>query len=53
MPTLHGCGKYRWLRLFVIALKYFGQAFRKVVWNSGKETGGPALYNAGLSVQKL
>jgi transposase len=37
-PTLHGNGKYRRPRLFVMSLKYSGRAFRKVVWNSSKET---------------
>jgi transposase len=37
-PTLHSSGKYRRPRLFVMSLKYSGRAFRKVVWNSSKET---------------
>ena len=37
-PTLHGSGKYRRPRLFIMTLKYSGRAFRKVVWNSSKET---------------
>ena len=37
-PTLHDNGKYRRPRLFVMALKYSGRAFRKVVWKSSKET---------------
>ena len=37
-PTLHESGKYRRPRLFVMALKYSGRAFRKVVWKSSKET---------------
>jgi len=37
-PTLHSSGKYRRPRLFVMTLKYSGRAFRKVVWNSSKET---------------
>jgi transposase/5S rRNA maturation endonuclease (ribonuclease M5) len=36
--TLHKNGKYRRPRLFVMTLKYSGRAFRKVVWNSSKET---------------
>ncbi|HSW39288.1 MAG TPA: IS21 family transposase, partial [Acidobacteriota bacterium] len=36
-PTLHGNGKYRRPRLFIMTLKYSGRAFRKVVWNSSKE----------------
>jgi transposase/5S rRNA maturation endonuclease (ribonuclease M5) len=36
--TLHGSGKYRRPRLFVMVLKYSGRAFRKVVWKSSKET---------------
>jgi len=36
--TLHSSGKYRRPRLFVMTLKYSGRAFRKVVWNSSKET---------------
>jgi transposase/5S rRNA maturation endonuclease (ribonuclease M5) len=36
--TLHSSGKYRRPRLFVMALKYSGRAFRKVVWKSGQET---------------
>ena len=31
-------GKYRRPRLFIMTLKYSGRAFRKVVWNSSKET---------------
>jgi len=37
-PTLHKNGKYRRPRLFVMTLKYSGRSFRKVVWNSSKET---------------
>jgi transposase len=37
-PTLHSSGKYRRPRLFIMTLKYSGRAFRKVVWNSSKET---------------
>jgi transposase len=37
-PTLHNNGKYRRPRLFIMTLKYSGRAFRKVVWNSSKET---------------
>jgi hypothetical protein len=37
-PTLHSSGKYRRPRLFIMTLKYSGGAFRKVVWNSSKET---------------
>ena len=37
-PTLHPSGKYRRPRLFIMTLKYSGRAFRKVVWNSSKET---------------
>jgi transposase len=37
-PTLHSKGKYRRPRLFIMTLKYSGRAFRKVVWNSSKET---------------
>jgi transposase/5S rRNA maturation endonuclease (ribonuclease M5) len=37
-PTLHGNGKYRRPRLFIMTLKYYGRAFRKTVWNSSKET---------------
>jgi transposase len=36
--TLYSNGKYRRPRLFVMTLKYSGRAFRKVVWNSSKET---------------
>lgn len=36
--TLHGNGKYRRPRLFIMVLKYSGRAFRKVVWKSSKET---------------
>jgi transposase/5S rRNA maturation endonuclease (ribonuclease M5) len=36
-PTLKN-GKYRRPRLFIMTLKYSGRAFRKVVWNSSKET---------------
>jgi len=36
-PTLHDTS-YRRPRLFVMTLKYSGRAFRKVVWNSNKET---------------
>ena len=36
--TLHGSGKYRRPRLFIMVLKYSGRAFRKVVWKSSKET---------------
>jgi transposase/5S rRNA maturation endonuclease (ribonuclease M5) len=36
--TLHSKGKYRRPRLFIMTLKYSGRAFRKVVWNSSKET---------------
>ena len=36
--TLHKNGKYRRPRLFIMTLKYSGRAFRKVVWNSSKET---------------
>jgi len=36
--TLHSSGKYRRPRLFIMTLKYSGRAFRKVVWNSSKET---------------
>jgi transposase len=36
-PTLRNRG-YRRPRLFVMTLKYSGRAFRKVVWNSSKET---------------
>jgi transposase len=37
-PTLRSSGKYRRPRLFIMTLKYSGRAFRKVVWNSSKET---------------
>jgi transposase/5S rRNA maturation endonuclease (ribonuclease M5) len=37
-PALHSDGKYRRPRLFIMTLKYSGRAFRKVVWNSSKET---------------
>ena len=37
-PTLHSSGKYRRPRLFIMTLKFSGRAFRKVVWNSSKET---------------
>jgi transposase/5S rRNA maturation endonuclease (ribonuclease M5) len=37
-PTLHSSGKYRRPRLFIMTLKYSGRAFRRVVWNSSKET---------------
>jgi transposase/5S rRNA maturation endonuclease (ribonuclease M5) len=37
-PTLHSSGKCRRPRLFIMTLKYSGRAFRKVVWNSSKET---------------
>lgn len=37
-PTLHSRGKYRRPRLFIMTLKYSGRSFRKVVWNSSKET---------------
>jgi transposase/5S rRNA maturation endonuclease (ribonuclease M5) len=37
-PTLHGSGKYRRPRLFIMTLKYSGRALRKVVWKSSKET---------------
>jgi transposase/5S rRNA maturation endonuclease (ribonuclease M5) len=36
--TLHGNGKYRRPRLFIMTLKYCGRAFRKVVWKSSQET---------------
>jgi transposase/5S rRNA maturation endonuclease (ribonuclease M5) len=36
--TLHSSGKYRRPRLFIMTLKYSGRAFRKVVWNSSRET---------------
>jgi len=36
-PTLKN-GKYRRPRLFIMTLKYSGRAFRKVIWNSSKET---------------
>ena len=36
--TLHSSGKYRRPRLFIMTLKYSGRTFRKVVWNSSKET---------------
>ena len=36
--ALHPCGKYRRPRLFVMTLKYSRRSFRKVVWNSSKET---------------
>jgi transposase len=36
--TLYSNGKYRRPRLFIMSLKYSGRAFRKVVWNSSKET---------------
>jgi transposase len=36
--TLHGTGKYRKPRLFVMTLKYSRRSFRKVVWKSSKET---------------
>lgn len=37
-PTLDSSGKYRRPRLFIMTLKYSGRAFRKVVWQSSKET---------------
>lgn len=37
-PAIHSSGKYRRPRLFIMTLKYSGRAFRKVVWNSSKET---------------
>lgn len=38
-PTRHPVsGKYRRPRLFVMTLRYSRRAFRKVVWNSSKET---------------
>ena len=37
-PTLHSNGKYLRPRLFIMALKYSGRAFRKTVWKSSKET---------------
>jgi len=37
-PTLHSNGKYRRPRLFVMTLKYSGNAFRKTVCKSSKET---------------
>ncbi|MFH1147145.1 MAG: IS21 family transposase [Pseudomonadota bacterium] len=37
-PTLHGNGRYRRPRLFIMALKYSGRAYRKVVRKSSKET---------------
>jgi transposase len=37
-PTLHGNGKYRRPRLFIMTLKYSGRTFRKTVWNSSQET---------------
>jgi transposase len=37
-PALHRDGKYLRPRLFIMTLKYSGRAFRKVVWNSSKET---------------
>jgi len=37
-PTLRRPGEYRRPRLFVMTLKYSGKSFRKVVWNSSKET---------------
>ena len=36
-PTVHGNGKYRRPRLFVMTLKYSARAFRKVVWKSSKK----------------
>jgi len=36
-PTLHGNGKYRRPRLFIMSLKYSGRAFRKTVWQSSKQ----------------
>ena len=36
-PTLHGNGKYRRPRLFIVSLKYSGRAFRKTVWQSSKQ----------------
>jgi transposase/5S rRNA maturation endonuclease (ribonuclease M5) len=36
-PTLDGRGRYRRPRLFIMALKYSGRAFRKTVWKSSKE----------------
>ena len=36
--TLHTSGKYRRPRLFIMTLKYSARAFRKVVWNSSKQT---------------
>jgi transposase/5S rRNA maturation endonuclease (ribonuclease M5) len=36
--TLHGNGRYRRPRLFIMTLKYSGRSFRKVVWKSSKET---------------
>jgi transposase/5S rRNA maturation endonuclease (ribonuclease M5) len=36
--THHASGRYRRPRLFIMALKYSGRAFRKVVWKSSKET---------------
>jgi transposase len=37
-PTLYSSEKYRRPRLFIMTLKYSGRAFRKVAWNSSKET---------------
>ena len=37
-PTLGGGGKHRRPRLFVMTLKYSGRSFRKVEWNSSRET---------------
>ena len=36
--TLHSTGKYRKPRLFIMILKYSRRSFRKVVWQSSKET---------------
>jgi len=36
--TLHSTGKYRKTRLFIMTLKYSRRSFRKVVWQSSKET---------------
>ena len=36
--TLHSTGKYRKTRLFIMTLKYSKRSFRKVVWQSSKET---------------
>jgi len=36
--TVHGNGRYRRPRLFVMTLKYSGRSFRKVVWKSSKKT---------------